>query len=246
MHGGWRGTRRFYISKIVEESELVKSFYLVPCDEQAVMPYQAGQYLAVCCSIPTENNRQIRQYSLSHASNNRSYRISVKRDNLVSGYLHSLPEGAELDIMPVAGDFVLKQTDIPKVLISAGVGITPMMAMLHTLAERSCSAQLHFLHACRSPSQLSFSDELAQAASSLPALTTRTWIEEGATGATSEKSSSGRMLLAPLSPALPLEIGEFYLCGPTPFMANIKQQLLTLGVDESRILYEVFGPHESL
>ncbi|TMP27741.1 NO-inducible flavohemoprotein [Pseudoalteromonas rubra] len=246
LRGGWRGTRRFYISKIVTESELVKSFYLAPCDERAVMPYQAGQYLAVCCSIPTEDNQQIRQYSLSHASNNRTYRISVKRDNLVSGYLHSLPEGTELDIMPVAGDFVLKHTEAPKVLISAGVGITPMMAMLHTLAERNFSGELHFLHACRSPSQLSFSTELAQAASSLPALTTWTWIEEGATGTNSEKSSTGRMLLAPLSTSLPFGNGEFYLCGPTPFMADIKQQLLALGVDESRILYEVFGPHETL
>ncbi|MCG7534247.1 NO-inducible flavohemoprotein [Pseudoalteromonas sp. OOF1S-7] len=245
-HGGWRGTRRFTISQIVQESELVKSFYLTPSDEQAVMPYQAGQYLAVQCDIPGQNHRQIRQYSLSHASNTRFYRISVKQDNLVSGYLHSLHEGDELDVMPPAGDFVLKQTDTPKVLISAGVGITPMMAMLHTLAEHRSNQAVVFLHACRTEAQLSFNTELAKAVQSLPALSTYTWFEKGATGASSEQGCAGRMLLAPLSSTLPVNSGEFYLCGPTPFMADLKQQLLALGVDEARILYEVFGPHESL
>ncbi|MCF2909568.1 NO-inducible flavohemoprotein [Pseudoalteromonas sp. DL2-H2.2] len=245
-HGGWRGTRRFTISQIVQESDLVKSFYLKPCDGQAVMPYHAGQYLAVQCDIPGQNHRQIRQYSLSHASNGRFYRISVKLDNLVSGYLHGLSEGDELDISPPAGDFVLRQTDMPKVLISAGVGITPMMAMLHTQAQQQSDQAVFFLHACRTPTQLSFNNELTKAAHTLPALTTYTWFEEGATGTSSQQVGAGRMVLAPLSDTLPVNNGEFYLCGPTPFMADLKQQLLALGVDDARILYEVFGPHESL
>ncbi|WP_125779238.1 NO-inducible flavohemoprotein [Pseudoalteromonas rubra] len=245
-HGGWRGTRRFTISQIVQESDLVKSFYLKPSDGQAVMPYQAGQYLAVQCDIPDQSHRQIRQYSLSHASNGQFYRISVKLDNLVSGYLHGLREGDELDISPPAGDFVLRQTDTPKVLISAGVSITPMMAMLHTQAQQQSDQAVFFLHACRTPTQLSFNSELTKVADALPALKTYTWFEEGATGTSSQQIGAGRMILAPLSGTLPINDGEFYLCGPTPFMADLKQQLLALGVDDARILYEVFGPHESL
>ncbi|WP_125557449.1 NO-inducible flavohemoprotein [Pseudoalteromonas rubra] len=246
LNGGWRGTRRFYISKIVSESELVKSFYLKPLNAQPVMPYQAGQFLAIQCRIPGESHQQIRQYSLSHTSNSQFYRISVKRDNLVSGYLHRLCEGDELDVMPPAGEFVLRQTRAPKVLISAGVGITPMMSMLHTLADQAFNQPLYFLHACRNPAQQSFHAELTSAAQSLPMLTVHTWLEENQNDLVCTNNHAGRMRLAPLSSSLPLEHGEFYLCGPTPFMADIKQQLITLGVDNSRILYEVFGPHESL
>ncbi|KAF7781682.1 nitric oxide dioxygenase [Pseudoalteromonas rubra] len=246
LNGGWRGTRRFCISKIVSESELVKSFYLKPLDARPVMPFKPGQFLAIQCRIPGENHQQIRQYSLSHTSNSQFYRISVKRDNLVSGYLHRLREGDELDVMPPAGDFVLRQTRSPKVLISAGVGITPMMSMLHTLAEQAFNQPLCFLHACRNPAQQSFRAELTSAAQSLSMLTIHTWMEENENDLVCANNHAGRMRLAPLSTSLPLEHGEFYLCGPMPFMADIKQQLITLGVDNSRILYEVFGPHESL
>ncbi|KZN67561.1 NO-inducible flavohemoprotein [Pseudoalteromonas luteoviolacea] len=239
--GGWRGKRRFTISKIVHESDVIKSFYLKPVDCRPVAQHQPGQYLAVECQAEDQAYRQIRQYSLSQSAKSDHYRISVKTDGLVSGHLHTLTEGDEIDAYPPAGDFVLHINQAPKVLISAGVGITPMMAMLETLAEQKTQAPCMFLHACRNIEERAFSSSVESFKTQLPQLQTHTWVESGAEGA-----YSGLMHLAALKELLPLFDGEFYLCGPSGFMAFIKAQLIELGVDEARIMYEVFGPHESL
>ncbi|MCF2857031.1 NO-inducible flavohemoprotein [Pseudoalteromonas sp. SMS1] len=239
--GGWRGKRRFAISKIVQESEVIKSLYLTPIDGRQVATYSPGQYLAIECQVEGQENRQIRQYSLSQSAKSDHYRISVKTDGLISSHLHTLEVGDEVDAYPPAGDFVLKINQAPKVLVSAGVGITPMMAMLETLAEQGTTAPCLFLHACRNQNERAFTQSIDNFKVSLPQLQTQTWIEADA-----QHEHSGLMQLNALKPLLPITDGEFYLCGPSGFMAFIKSQLIELGVEQSRILYEVFGPHESL
>ncbi|MBQ4837316.1 NO-inducible flavohemoprotein [Pseudoalteromonas luteoviolacea] len=239
--GGWRGRRRFTISKIVKESEVIKSFYLAPSDERPVASYQAGQYLAVDCKVNGSDNRQIRQYSLSQSSQPDHYRISVKTDGLVSGYLHTLNEGDEIDAYPPAGDFVLQNTPAPKVFISAGVGITPMMAMLETTKLHSAETPCWFLHAARTHTEHAFYDVVESYKDQMPSLRSHYWIEKDA-----NTHTQGLMQLAPLETQLPLQQGEFYLCGPSAFMSFVKQQLLELGVQDSQIFYEVFGPHQDV
>ncbi len=129
----------FFVKEKIRESELVSSFVLVPKDGDAVVDYLPGQYLGVKVKPAHCDYYEIRQYSLSDKANGHSYRISVKRESgevagLVSNYLHDeIQAGDELDILPPAGDFFLQSAHLPTVLISAGVGLTPMMSMLESI-----------------------------------------------------------------------------------------------------------------
>ncbi|MBQ4844649.1 NO-inducible flavohemoprotein [Pseudoalteromonas sp. MMG005] len=236
--GGWRNTRTFIVDSIVQESAKVKSFYLRSADSKAVVDFQPGQYIGVHVKPVECQNVQIRQYSLSGEKQPNGYRISVKQQGLVSNHMHSLKAGDEVELSPPAGDFMLQSNMSPKVLISAGVGITPMMAMLESIATLTQPPQTHFVHACINQAEHSFAKRVDTLTTDRIEINADIWYEQG------EGHHQGRIDLAQLS--LPTESGEFYLCGPTPFMAAMKQQLLALNVAPERILYEVFGPHESL
>nr|WP_311199599.1 FAD-binding oxidoreductase [Phaeobacter inhibens] len=146
--GGWKGWRDFVIVGIIGESASVKSFVLRPVDGGPVLRHQPGQYLAFDFDHP-DTGKARRNYSISCAPNGEYYRISVKREpgGVISGWLHEVAtEGTVLRVAAPAGDFVLK--DRPEgevVLLSAGVGLTPMVAMLETLAANDRSAT--YLHA---------------------------------------------------------------------------------------------------
>ncbi len=246
--GGWNGPRDFVVKAKTVESDLVTSFVLAPADGGPVLDYQPGQYLAVRVKPEGADYWEIRQYSLSDKSNGSDYRISVKRENgaepgMVSNFLQdSIQTGDQIQVMPPAGDFFLKSAHTPNVFISAGVGVTPMMSMLETLATKSSNGQLYFLHACETPQQHSFAGRIRELAAQLPTLKSFTWYSK----AQSEGSFHGLMELAPLKATLPVADGNFYLCGPSGFMKFAKDQLLGLGVAGERIHYEVFGPHAEL
>ena len=237
--GGWRNTRTFVINEIVQESAKVKSFHLRSANNKPVVGFQAGQYISVHVKPKGCDNTQIRQYSLSGVQQDKGYRISVKKQGLVSGHMHSLNVGDVVELSPPTGDFMLQQTNSPKVLISAGVGITPMMAMLESIAASKPDVKTQFLHACIDSTEHSFANRVNALTNSAPNIQADIWYEQGPS-----QYHQGRIDLTPLT--LPLTNGEFYLCGPSPFMAAMKAQLLSLGVAPARILYEVFGPHESL
>ncbi|MBD1582988.1 NO-inducible flavohemoprotein [Pseudoalteromonas sp. S16_S37] len=239
--GGWRNQRAFIISDIVQESANVKSFYLMPKDGGPITNYQAGQFIALSVQPPSCDYTQIRQYSLSQSANKNTYRISVKKHGLVSTHLHQLAIGDTVLLYPPAGDFIFRNTLTDKVFISAGVGITPMMAMLEQALCTLTDNQLLFIHACANENEHSFKQVIESKAQQYKNVTKEVWYENTLNG-----DQSGRIELSQSKLDLPLEQGEFYLCGPTPFMAAIKQQLVSLGVAPERILYEVFGPHESL
>lgn len=162
----------------------------------------------------------------------------------MSNYLHSWMEvGDEVQMMPPAGDFHLKDKNAPVVLISAGVGLTPMQAMLDTLADNGFSYPVFYLHACKNKKQHSFKTHVDSTKNFLN-LQTHTWYENDIVS--SENEHTGRMLLSSIQNTLPLMEGEFYLCGPLQFMLAIKQELIAMGVDDSRIHYELFGPHQDV
>ncbi|MGL5336245.1 MAG: NO-inducible flavohemoprotein, partial [Enterovibrio sp.] len=150
--GGWEGTRSFIIKEKRVESELITSFLLTPEDGKPVLLFEPGQYLSVKLVHPKLEFQEIRQYSLSDAPNGRDYRISVKREpqGQVSNLLHdNLQVGDKIDVMPPTGDFFLKaDNQTPVVLLSAGVGVTPMMSMLNQLLSRGHQAEISWLHAC--------------------------------------------------------------------------------------------------
>lgn len=236
--GGWVGARAFTIANIVEESRDVKSFYLAPCDGKPIMDFTAGQYLTVQVQPDGQAYRQMRHYSLTGKFGNQ-YRISVKRDGLVSGFLHERQVGDVVNVSAPAGDFTLKVNNKNKVFISAGVGITPMIAMLNTAVAKTSSA-CWFLHACQNPSTHSFKRDLALIADNNANVTFVTWYEEMTDG-----GHSGLMNINECA-TLPLENSDFYLCGPLGFMKSVYQQLIAIGVQPDSIHYELFGPHSDL
>ena len=259
LKGGWKGGRQFKLVEKRIESELVKSLVFEPVDGGPVIDYQAGQYIGIEVQPKQSEFKEIRQYSLSDKANGDSYRISVKREivgkpGIVSNYLHDgLRLADEVTLYAPAGDFFLTKTDAPVVLISAGVGLTPMQSMLETLLaeqgskeesslQKSAQKKIHFLHACENSGQHSFKKRLASLVqqNKVKALT---WYKSE----TLEQAGihQGYMDLVSVEEQLPLALGDFYLCGPVAFMQFAKQQLVTLGVNDTRIHYEVFGPHES-
>jgi len=246
-HGGWAGTRQFEITNKQAESELVTSFTLTPVDGEAVITHKAGQYLGIKVKPEGAEYEEIRQYSISQKSNAKNYRISVKKElqpkpGMVSNYLHSLEQGTIVELYPPAGDFFLRNNTSPAVLISAGVGQTPMLAMLETLLSDNSNQEIMYLHACENTQQHSFSKYLNELNTVYNRLQTMTWFNQATEGA----DFTGLMNLNAVQAQLPLSNGDFYLCGPAGFMAFIKNQLLELGVKNEQIHYEVFGPHQDL
>lgn len=257
--GGWYGPRRFKVQQKTPESALVTSFVLVPLDGKPVVEFKPGQYLGVKVKPAHCDYFEIRQYSLSDKANGHSYRISVKRESgavagpvpgtmvgLVSNYLHDhIQEGDELDILPPAGDFFLQPAHLPTVLISAGVGLTPMMSMLESIVALKQHTPLYFLHACEEQDQHSFAGRVQQLAQEDPLLHQFCWYRHPPQQAESNQLK-GLMDVAAVASLLPLQSANFYLCGPTGFMKAVKDQLLALGVVPAQIHYEVFGPHADL
>lgn len=244
MNGGWRGAREFIISQKNIESEFVTSFVLRPVDGKMITDFQAGQYLGVEVKPTNSEHVEIRQYSLSQASNGVSYRISVKREGtqntegsyqgIVSHFLHNeLQAGDSLMVYPPAGDFYLQQTDNPVVLIAAGVGATPIQAMAQTMAAHN-KKNVSYYYACESELQHTFASESQQLV-----------IENDWQHRIWYRDQHGNMDLNNIE-GLPLTSGEFYLCGPVAFMEFVVKQLDDLGVPRNRIHYEVFGPHAYL
>ena len=245
--GGWQGARAFKVIDKVVESELVKSFIFAPVDEQAIIGFTPGQYLGLEVKPTDSDYKEIRQYSLSDKANGSTYRISVKREQQgvpgkVSNYLHdSVNVGDEVKLYPPAGDFFFIDRQTPTVLISAGVGITPMQGMLETLAEEKHNQPVHFLHACEGSEQHSFAHRTQQL------INDNNWQQNiwyRNEEAQQNHINKGMMDFSAVD--LPTEKGNFYLCGPIAFMQFAKQKLLALGVGEGSIHYEVFGPHATL
>jgi nitric oxide dioxygenase len=245
--GGWRDARAFKVIDKIVESELVKSFIFAPVDQQGVISYSPGQYLGIEVTPIDGEYKEIRQYSLSAQPNGKTYRISVKRETngvpgKVSNYLHDgINIGDEVNLYAPAGDFFFVNRKKPVVLISAGVGITPMQAMLETLAEQNYEEDVHYLHACESSEQHSFAPRTTEIINKND-WQQHIWYQNNSQA--QPHISQGVMDFTKLT--LPIQDGDFYLCGPIGFMQFAKNKLLTSGVTETRIHYEVFGPHQSL
>jgi ferredoxin-NADP reductase/ferredoxin len=193
----------------------------------------------------------LRNYSLSGPPDASYYRITVKREHAgaASGYLHTrLRVGDQLDIAAPRGTFILDRTDVPVLLISAGIGATPVLAMLHALTADHSQRAIWWLHAARSSRDHSFAAEARALLGSLPNV--RTHVSYSRPGADDLKGrdfdTTGRLtasLLAELE--LPRD-AQAYLCGPTPFMEEISAGLAAIGLDASHIHTEPFGPAPGL
>lgn len=248
--GGWRDFRPFRVARKVAESRVITSFVLEPVGGGALPAYQPGQYLSLKVKVPGQERWQIRQYSLSDAPSPDHYRISVKREGggLVSEYLHgAVQEGDELLVHVPAGDFVLQQSERPVVLISAGVGITPMLAMVQTLAQAGSQRPVTFIHAAQNGSVHAFRDDVARLTHEYPHFRKVVFYDEA--GPDDQLGThhvvAGRLSLDAVRGALPAGEAEFYYCGPAGFAGAVEAILDDLQVPAERRFTETFGPSQS-
>ncbi|WP_166418774.1 NO-inducible flavohemoprotein [Cochlodiniinecator piscidefendens] len=242
--GGWADWRSFTISEIITESELIKSFILRPVDGLTVMKHRPGQYLSFDFDIPNSGKLR-RNYSISCAPNGEYYRISVKKEpgGIASGWLHNTAKvGTNLQVAAPAGDFFLKESTTSEVvLLSAGVGLTPMVAMLETLAANGQKST--YLHA----TQNGMTHCMGDVSKSL-ATRSVTFFENPS--AEDQKIArfdiEGRITPGWLTANTNTNTSDYYICGPKAFMAMAVRGLLDAGVSSERINYEFFGPAEAL
>lgn len=242
--GGWRGARAFRVVRKVVESAEITSFHLAPVDGGALLDYQPGQYIGMRLLLDGEEVR--RNYSLSALANGREYRISVKREpgGRVSNHLHDQVQvGDVLDLFPPAGEFTLSESDKPLALISAGVGITPALAMLD--AARHSGRPIHFIHCARNAEVHAFRDWVDAHAAEHPQIRHYVCYSEPRAG--DQADAEGFLSRDLLEQWLPAERDlDAYFLGPKPFMAQVKRHLQALGVPAEQSRYEFFGPASAL
>ncbi|MPY62688.1 globin domain-containing protein [Streptomyces spongiae] len=240
--GGWR---EWEVVGRVQETDDVAVFELRTADGSPVPAHRAGQYVSVQVALP-DGARQIRQYSVVGAAGSGTLRIGVKRvhgggtpDGEVSNHLHArVRVGDRLRVSAPYGDLVLDQdTDAPLLLASAGIGVTPMIAMLEQLVISGHDAPVTVVHADRSPADHALRADHEGFAAKLPDASVHVWYEQPEPGHPADHKG-----LADLS-SLDIPSGtRAYLCGPLPFMRAVRAQLIGRGVAPADIHYEVFGP----
>lgn len=258
QEGGWAGFRAFKVERKVKESDVITSFYLVPEDGNALARFAPGQYVSVKMDIPGETYTHIRQYSLSDAPGKPYYRISVKREDaaqdrpagIVSVYLHEhVQEGSTLVLSAPAGDFVLDQEDQrPVVLISGGVGVTPLMSMFNTLVESAPERKVTFIQAVQNSNVHAFKEYTEDVARKNRQVSVH-WCYSDPTEedrAAKAYHKEGLVDLDWLKSIVPDPNASFYFCGPTPFMQAVHSALTEWGIPEEDIHFEFFGPKGTL
>jgi len=250
---GWEGFRPFRIARKVQESEVITSFYLEPAGGGGVPLFKPGQYITVRVPHP-QNGTTMRNYSLSNTPGEKYFRISVKREvsGFVSNYLHDQAgEGTEIELGPPCGEFFIDPTEKherPLMLISAGVGITPMLSILQSTLRTQPERPIYFVHGALNGRTHAFRDLVRGLARNHANLTVCYRYSE----ASDEDrqggghDSEGFIDAELLESLLPGRDADYYFCGPKPFMIGIYHHLLKWGIPASQVHFEFFGPRQEL
>jgi ferredoxin-NADP reductase/MOSC domain-containing protein YiiM len=247
----WEGLRKLRVVALDRESENVISVRLVPADGQPAAPAQPGQFLTVRLRPGPAAAPLLRTYSLSDLPNAESYRISVKREphGAASGYIHTkLHVGDVIEAGAPRGSFVLRPRDRPVVLISAGVGATPVLAMLHVLAAERTTRPVWTLYSARNGAEHPFAREARALLEQLPDAHRVICYSHPAAGDRDgdDFDVAGRLTADVIEQAgVPVD-ADFYLCGPTGFMHDIAAGLTARGAAPDRVSAEVFGAEDPI
>ena len=250
-HPAAPGFRQLAVTAIDQESEDVLSLTMQSPDGQALQTALPGQYVVLRLQRTTGGPPLFRSYSLSGPLSTEGYRISVKVEpNGAAGtYLRErVRVGDALDISSPRGSFILQSGERPVVLLSAGIGSTPVLAMLYALAGSRSTRQALWLHAARDRQHHPFADEVRRL---MCALTNgRSYVCYSRPGS-SDKRGQDFDATGHLSRSVFNEVGlprdaDVYLCGPSRFMADMKAALAALGVAPERIHIEIFNGAESM
>jgi ferredoxin-NADP reductase/MOSC domain-containing protein YiiM/ferredoxin len=243
----WPGFRELAVTAITRESDSAISIRLEDPAGAPLPTARPGQYLTLRVQPDKGQRTVLRNYSLSGPPGAGYYRVTVKRecDGAASGYLHTrLAVGDQLDIAAPRGTFILDETHAPVLLISAGIGATPVVAMLQALAQERSDREIWWLYGARDGREHPFAAETRTLLASLPKARARVYYSRpGPNDLEGRDFDSAGRLTAPLLAQLePPSDAEAYLCGPTAFMDEISAGLAALGFDASRIHTEPFGP----
>lgn len=243
INGSWNGFRELVLVDKVEVCPSIISFYFKAKDGGKLVKHKAGQFLPF--KIKTNDSKYkdvIRTYSLSMFPNEDIYRISVKKvdGGLISSYLHeNLNIGDSIEAMIPTGLFTINNKSNDIVLISGGIGITPLLSMLYE--ESSIRNNIHFIQAVQNSSLHPFKDDIESIAKirsikntvfySNPLATNKEGIDYNCTGYVNKEFLKENVNLE----------ADFYLCGPPIFMKAVESTLLELGVNKDKINYELFS-----
>ncbi len=239
----WAGFRALRVTRVVPESTTVSSIYLTAPDGSPLPAAQAGQYLTL--RIPGIGTpAPVRSYSLSSAPAAGGYRISVKHEphGVASSYLTTrLRPGAVLDAAAPRGEFVLDAATGPVLLISAGIGLTPVLSMLHELAAGRSEREVWWIHGARRPQEHPLAAEAHALLTSLPHAREYVFYSAATIPGPPAHAIPGRLTKDKLAALAIPASATAYVCGPASFMADMHDALTVIGISPDRIRTELFG-----
>ena len=253
--------RTLIVNRKVPESETITSFYLVPKDGKPLAPFLPGQFLPLKLDIPGQWKPVLRTYSLSDSPNRDHYRLTIKRElappnrpdvypGASSNYFHDQVEsGTPLLTKSPRGKFFLDpHGETGVVLLSAGVGLTPLISMLNAIVDAGSNRPTWFFHGSRNSREHALGKHVRRVAEENSNVHVHIRysrpLPEDTVGR--DHDDEGHVDIELVKRLLPSTDFDFYLCGPTPFMKSLFNGLLAWGIPESRIHYEFFGPASAL
>jgi choline monooxygenase len=241
------------VAKVERESEIITSFYLRRADGKPLYHWEPGQFLPIRLTIPGHTEAALRTYTISTCYNPDFYRLSIRRGEgaaLVSQFMHANAKtGFRLHALMPRGKFVLdRSSNRPVVLVSGGVGITPMMAIAEHIVEEGRRSgtyrPIHFIHGAQNGRVRAFRKRIQELVAEHRSLSVHVCLSgpapEDEIGVT--YNSKGRVDISLVTALLPPGDYDFYLCGPSEFMNSLYSGLTGTGVRPERIHYESFGP----
>ena len=240
--------RVFRVAHIKDETALVRSLELEPTDGGGLIHHLAGQHIPIRIQPAGSEAPLVRTYTLSVSPSENKYRISVKREGIVSRCLHQLNVGDAIEVRSPAGGFTVDaRQDRPAVLLAAGIGITPMLAMLRHLVDDNARTrhvrQVWLFQSARLRDELAFSEEIASTIRASRGYARYiSVLSDPDAVAGKDADHVGRIDLALLKRVLPFDDYDFYLCGPSSFMQENYDGLRRLKIADERIHAEAFGP----
>ncbi len=258
--GRWQGARTFVVENKEAESKTVTSFILKPEDGGPLAAYKPGQFLGFRLDIPGQSKPVACTYTISDSpGDGTSYRLSIKREpapkdrpdlppGLSSNYFHDHVEvGTPLEVMAPSGDFCLHGDggELGQVvLLSGGIGLTPMISILNHIVDQGLSRPVWFIHGVQNGDEHAFGAHVRGLAAAHENVGAHIVYTEPVAGDVQGRDydAVGFITIPMLESLLEGPDADFYLCGPPPFMKVLFNALLGWGVDESRIYYEFFGP----
>ena len=252
----WAGFRPFILQEKRRESDDVASFHLAPADGKPLPPYLPGQFLTLRLAIPGVKRPLVRCYSLSDIAQPDHYRLTIRRigaragdgtakAGLASTYLHQLSLGDRVDVKAPAGVFTLDagQSDRPAVLIAGGIGITPFLSILKSIAADSeAPREAWLLYGVRDRDDYIMRAPLEAIARAHANVHVRVFYSRAAPAANDPGVEVGHVDLPALKRLLPSNACDFYVCGPSPMMDALTRDLRLWGIPQDRVHTEAFNP----